>query len=392
MGNKHDLLIDDGQLLILETRLAVLIGDRQAVVLQQIHYWLDINRKAQKQDTHFFDEAWWVYNTWKEWQDKNFKFWPIITIRRLFSDLESNGLIVTKSHEDRNKGLWITINYQRLFDIAASPDINTLKKQRGLFKLSRRLIKLSKPPVQFEQPTGTTETTETTQINGASGDALSLGQDIMGFNIAKSIDGMHDLFIKSLHIPSFQPEPKNEHGAAQPPSVVPVKKSLREIRAEQDAALRAIPPTYVPELLGNDILSVNDPRFPVTGKYIVQTVNQYSNRKTQGLKLDVVEELTKPVMVNGVQYPSLEDYCQKYPTYTKIFISEFIPTWMASKKSNVTVVALTNLLLRYDAKYRGYFAWMAANAHVDLTAKTIDRTAPVNDEGEVELDERQWGE
>lgn len=154
MGKKHELLIDDGQLLILETRLAVLIGDRQAIALQQLHYWVEINRKAKK-ETHFFDEKWWVYNTWNEWHNVDFPFWSVRTIRRVFDDLQEMKLVFTRQHEDRNKGLWAAIDYEVLDGLTKASDPSGQNGQTRLDKMDRQ-------SGQNEQTTGTTENTETT--------------------------------------------------------------------------------------------------------------------------------------------------------------------------------------------------------------------------------------
>lgn len=119
MSEKHKLLLDTDDMLICLMDLAVLIGDREAMALQQIHYWIGINRKAQKTETHYFQDEngkphWWVYNTWKKWKDDNFRCWSVSTIRRIFECLEVRGLIITKEHENSKEGKWVTVNYATL--------------------------------------------------------------------------------------------------------------------------------------------------------------------------------------------------------------------------------------------------------------------------------------
>lgn len=199
MMKKSHLLIDDNEQLILQTRLAVLIGDRPAIALQQVHYWADRNEKMNKQ-THFRDGRWWAYNTWREWQQSNFPFWTVSTIRRIFKTLEENDLITTQLHEDRNSGLWVTVNYDHLNALLEHKTESPREKQAASRakgrsaqneqtpKLARNksrsvqneqtgLSKMSRQSDQIEQPTGNTETTETTtetkDISNASNSPLT---------------------------------------------------------------------------------------------------------------------------------------------------------------------------------------------------------------------------
>jgi hypothetical protein len=67
------LLFDEHPLVILP-ELAVLIGLNEAVVLQQLHYWL-------QKSNHFHEGRRWVYNTYDQWQ-RQFPFWSTVTVRR----------------------------------------------------------------------------------------------------------------------------------------------------------------------------------------------------------------------------------------------------------------------------------------------------------------------
>lgn len=167
MSKKSELLLDDGELLVVQTKLAIIVGDRQAIALQQIHYWLDLNAKADK-ESHFFDGFWWAYNTWDEWREKNFPFWSKRTIQRIFDDLSAEALIVVRPHEGNRKGNWVTINYGEL-QIKLERFNEGLKVRRPVRRITKggqidhprhsvRVDKLSSLPSQTVQPTGNTET------------------------------------------------------------------------------------------------------------------------------------------------------------------------------------------------------------------------------------------
>lgn len=106
-----NLLINEPPLQVLPS-LAKKIGLNEAIVLQQVHYWLEI-KKSTKKDYH--DGAYWVYNTYDDWK-KQFDFWSIATIRRTFSSLEKKGLLITGNYNRAgfDKTKWYTINYEAL--------------------------------------------------------------------------------------------------------------------------------------------------------------------------------------------------------------------------------------------------------------------------------------
>lgn len=187
MSKKSSLLIDTEDVLIVLTPLAVLIGDREAIALQQIHYWLEINRKANKAETHFTEDKWWSFNTWNEWQKNNFPFWSVATIQRVFESLANKGLVILRDHEKRNKGKWVTICYAVLEALKSSGEpvkkrvskrvrsSQTDKTSGGVGSSQTDmtgLVKLTRPSSQTDKTTGTSETNaDTTSETSIAADA-----------------------------------------------------------------------------------------------------------------------------------------------------------------------------------------------------------------------------
>ena len=105
-------LFDDFPILV-DRVLAQKIGLNEAIVIQQLHYWIMVNKRQNK---HFIDDKYWTYNTLEAWQKDTFYFWSIDTVKRTFKKLEKNELIITanfnKKGYDRTK--WYTINYEKL--------------------------------------------------------------------------------------------------------------------------------------------------------------------------------------------------------------------------------------------------------------------------------------
>jgi len=105
--------------LVLNPDLAKAIGINQAIVLQQMHYWLiksAITNDGQK----------WVYNTYNGWQDQ-FPFFSEHQLKRIITELKSADLIhvsqLNKSRCDRTN--YYTINYENpLLDSVCSADLH----------------------------------------------------------------------------------------------------------------------------------------------------------------------------------------------------------------------------------------------------------------------------
>lgn len=125
------LLIEESPLTF-QPSLAVAIGINEAIVLQQVHYWINNPKnKGYEQDGYK-----WVYNTYAEWKETNFPFWSENTIQRTFASLEDMGLIVSiqpmKGKYDRTK--YYRIEYTKLeaFDNPKSMPIEDTKLVRSL--------------------------------------------------------------------------------------------------------------------------------------------------------------------------------------------------------------------------------------------------------------------
>lgn len=83
------LIIHEPPLQVLPS-LAKAIGLNEAIALQQIHYWLQNPKAGIVQNGHK-----WIFNTYEEWKEQ-FPFWSVSTIRRVFSSLEKQGLLISE--------------------------------------------------------------------------------------------------------------------------------------------------------------------------------------------------------------------------------------------------------------------------------------------------------
>lgn len=101
------LLVNENPILILPL-LAKKIGLNEAVLLQQIHYWLLMSKNEKEGRT-------WIYNTYKDWQ-KQMPFWSNATIGRTIRSLEDRGLLISANFNasKMDKTKWYTLDYEKL--------------------------------------------------------------------------------------------------------------------------------------------------------------------------------------------------------------------------------------------------------------------------------------
>ena len=93
------------QPLQLQPKLAVRVGLNEAILVQQIHYWL-------QRSNHTHDGKKWIYNTHDSWLEQ-FPFWSKATLKRVITSLKSQGLINTGNYNrmKMDRTVWYTINY-----------------------------------------------------------------------------------------------------------------------------------------------------------------------------------------------------------------------------------------------------------------------------------------
>lgn len=112
--NFKELFVNKSKTLIVNIDLAMVLGDlNEAIVLNQLNYWLEINKKADK---HFIDDKYWVYNSYSDWRANDFPYWSEKTIQRTFTRLESKGIVISANYNKANfdKTKWYTIDEEKL--------------------------------------------------------------------------------------------------------------------------------------------------------------------------------------------------------------------------------------------------------------------------------------
>lgn len=115
--NFKELFIDKSKTLIVNTDLALVLGDlNEAIVLNQLNYWIEINKKAEK---NLVDGKYWVYNSYSDWRINNFPYWSEKTIQRAFTRLENKGVVLSANYNKLaiDKTKWYTIDTEKLQEL-----------------------------------------------------------------------------------------------------------------------------------------------------------------------------------------------------------------------------------------------------------------------------------
>jgi hypothetical protein len=174
---KRSLLIDEYPLLVLPS-LAVAVGLNEAIVLQQLHYWLNNPKGGVEMDGYR-----WVYNTYEQWQADNFPFWSVSTVKRTFTNLEDMELVVSRQQAtyDRKK-------YYRIHEVNL-----TQWKIPGWDDASDQVEPIDDAKVS---PSLTETTSETTQINNDSSASLIWEQVFDA--IRPNLKGNHLTYVRGV--------------------------------------------------------------------------------------------------------------------------------------------------------------------------------------------------
>ena len=85
-----NMVLFDEQPIVINKLLAKKIGLNEAIVIQQLHYWIKNNEKANR---NLKDGKFWTYNSIREWKENEFIFWSEKTIERILKSLEKKELI-----------------------------------------------------------------------------------------------------------------------------------------------------------------------------------------------------------------------------------------------------------------------------------------------------------
>lgn len=192
------LLLDEQPLMILPL-LATKIGLNEAIVLQQIHYWNEINKKAKN---NFKDGYHWTFNSYTEWEQQ-FPFWSNSTIKRTIHNLEKYHLLVIGNYNrlkiDRTK--WYRIDYKVLEYIENQP-LGQIEPT-SVSRWYQQMVNKNKP-----LPETNSKITKETNINyeppsGFTARYLNLFYNYFGYKHRRILKEVDETNLEGLDIETF---------------------------------------------------------------------------------------------------------------------------------------------------------------------------------------------
>ncbi|MEG3268487.1 DUF6017 domain-containing protein [Streptococcus suis] len=123
----------DEQPIVANKALARALGLNEALVLQQINYWIEINKKSGK---NYHDERYWTYNSIRAWQENDFDYMSVDTVKRTFAKLEKAGYLLVGNYnkDPRDKTKWYTINDEKLEELYFELNKKKLEHEREILE------------------------------------------------------------------------------------------------------------------------------------------------------------------------------------------------------------------------------------------------------------------
>lgn len=123
----------DEQPILANKALARELGLNEALVLQQINYWIEINKKS---GNNYHDGKYWTYNSIRAWQEKDFDYLSVDTVKRTFSKLEKAGYLLVGNYnkDPRDKTKWYTINDNKLEELYLELNQRKQEKEREILE------------------------------------------------------------------------------------------------------------------------------------------------------------------------------------------------------------------------------------------------------------------
>lgn len=114
-------LLDEQPITFYPSLAKALKNPNLAIILQQLHFLLNVAKQNNNQYV-FVDNRWWVYNSYAEWQEKEFSWLSQSTIKGLFGMLEEKGIVLSRQgvHNSFDRKKWYTIDYDKFAEVVQS--------------------------------------------------------------------------------------------------------------------------------------------------------------------------------------------------------------------------------------------------------------------------------
>ncbi len=119
--------------IVVSPALACHLGLGEATVLQQVHFWI---QKNEVEGFNFYENKTWVFSTLEVWQERDFPFFSLAKIGRLFQKLIAEEYIVKKKFDGT---AYYTLNYDKIHELEDKEQVaRDLKREKALLEISQK--------------------------------------------------------------------------------------------------------------------------------------------------------------------------------------------------------------------------------------------------------------
>lgn len=123
--------------IILNPELALVLGDSDlALIFQQIHYWISINKQNAEMElaniNTYHNNRFWCFQTYEQWEQQ-FIWLTKKTIIRKIKKLEELGIVISDNFNQLNldQTKWYTIDYKKLLELQTKVFQKKLKERQN---------------------------------------------------------------------------------------------------------------------------------------------------------------------------------------------------------------------------------------------------------------------
>lgn len=97
---------------------AVTFGVNEAIVLQQISFYMNINKKKHSK-RHFKQGRWWVFNTYKQWCEDHFPWLSERGLQGVILGLEKQGVLLSMQgvENTRDRRKWYSVDRKKVAEL-----------------------------------------------------------------------------------------------------------------------------------------------------------------------------------------------------------------------------------------------------------------------------------
>ncbi|MGW8185370.1 MAG: hypothetical protein ACWGHO_04655 [Candidatus Moraniibacteriota bacterium] len=109
---KRIFILNENQVLRINSALAGEIGLSESIVLLQLEFLISISKNE-------VDGKMWTYQSAEDLKSGYFQFWSTSTIQRILKELENKKFIIKGNHNKRksDRTTWYALNYDGLYSL-----------------------------------------------------------------------------------------------------------------------------------------------------------------------------------------------------------------------------------------------------------------------------------